>query len=266
MTVTLPFSMNIWQLLGLCGIAFCAGFIDSIAGGGGLIQLPGIMAFLPNVSAVTLLAVNKTSSVVGTCTAVTEYSRKGLVNRKRMWKSAVAALFTSALGAYTAKRVPNELLKPLIIVLLLFLILFTLFKKDFGQQETASRFNESQQAVLGLLLGLCIGFYDGFFGPGTGNLLIMGLIFIYGENFLHASADAKTVNAMTNISAVLMYTLMGVGNLFLGLTMGLFNMAGAHLGVRMAVLKGSRFIRVLFILMSSALLIKQIVELLTAGL
>lgn len=256
----LPFSMNIWQLIALCGIAFAAGFIDSIAGGGGLIQLPGIMAVLPNVPAVTLLAVNKTSSVLGTCTAVTEYYRKGLVNVRRMWKSALAALFTAALGAYTAKRVPNELLKPLIIFLLAAMIVFTLLKKDFGQRETASRFSEKQQVILGILLGLVIGFYDGFFGPGTGNLLIMGLIFIYGENFLHASADAKTVNAMTNIAALTMYTVMGVGNLFLGLMMGLFNMAGAHFGVRMAVLKGSKFIRVLFIVMSSALLLKQIID------
>ena len=261
MTITLPFSMNIWQLAALCGVAFAAGCIDSIAGGGGLIQLPGIMAVLPNVPAVTLLAVNKTSSVLGTCTAVTEYYRKGLVNVKRMWKSALAALCTSALGAFTAKHVPNELLKPLIIFLLAAMILFTLCKKDFGQQETVSRFSEKQQTVLGLLLGLFIGFYDGFFGPGTGNLLIMGLIFIYGENFLHASADAKTVNAMTNLAALAMYTAMGIGNLFLGLTMGLFNMAGAHLGVRLAVLKGSRFIRVLFILMSTILLIKQVIDL-----
>lgn len=260
MNISLPFSMNFWQLAGLCGIAFCAGFIDSIAGGGGLIQLPGIMAILPNVPAVTILAVNKTSSMIGTCTALAEYYKNGLVNLRRMWKSALLALITSALGAYTAKRVPNELLKPMIIVLIAFLILFTIFKKDFGQKENRSRFSEKTQMILGLLLGLCIGFYDGFFGPGTGNLLIMGLIFIYGEDFLHASADAKTVNAMTNLAAVTMYTVMGVGNLLLGLTMGLFNMAGAHLGVHMAVLKGSKFIRILFICMSAVLLIKQIID------
>lgn len=253
--------MSLPQLIGLCLIAFSAGLIDSIAGGGGLIQLPGIMAFLPNVPVVTLLAVNKTSSMLGTITAMIEYTRKGLVNVKRMWKSALAALFTSALGAFVAKRIPNELLKPLIVILLAFLILFTLLKKDFGQEEKPSRFTPSQQSVLGLLLGLLIGFYDGFFGPGTGNLLIMGLIFIYGENFLHASADAKTVNAMTNIAAFTMYTMMGVGNLLLGITMGLFNMAGAHVGVRLAVLKGSRFIRALFIIMSCGLLLKQIIEL-----
>ena len=135
-----------------------------------------------------------------------------------------------------------------------------LLKKDFGQKESVSRFSPSAQALLGLLLGLCIGFYDGFFGPGTGNFLIMGLIFIYGMDFLHASADTKTINAMTNISAFLMYTIMGVGNIPLGVTMGLFNMAGAHVGVKMAVLKGSRFIRVLFIVMSFGLLLKQIIE------
>ena len=260
--IVLPFSMSFWRLAGLCLVAFTAGLIDSISGGGGFIHLPGLMAFLPNVPAVTLLAINKTSSMMGTITAMTEYYRKGLVNVKRMWKNAVAALFTSALGAFTAKHVPNELLKPLIIILMAFLIVFTLLKKDFGQEERTSRFTESQQAFLGLLLGLLIGFYDGFFGPGTGNLLIMGLIFIYGENFLHASADAKTVNAMTNIAAFTMYTMMGVGNILLGITMGLFNMAGAHVGVRLAVLKGNKFIRIFFIVMSCGLLIKQIVELL----
>ena len=259
--ITLPFSMSLWQLFGLCAIAFSAGFIDSIAGGGGLIQLPGIMAFLPNVPAVTLLAVNKTSSMCGTITSVIEYTRKGLVNFKRMWKSALIAFATSAIGAFTAKRVPNELLKPLIIVLIAFLIGFTLFKKDFGKEERTSRFSAKQQACFGLLLGFCIGFYDGFFGPGTGNFLIMGLIFIYGMDFLHASADAKTINAMTNISAFLMYTRMGVGNIPLGITMGLFNMAGAHFGVKMAVLKGSRFIRLLFIVMSCGLLVKQVIDL-----
>ena len=258
--ITLPFSMSVWQLAGLCLIAFIAGLIDSIAGGGGLIQLPGIMAILPNVPAVTLLAVNKTSSMLGTITALTEYTRKGLVNVKRMWKSALLAFIASGLGAFTAKRVPNELLKPLIVVLLALLILFTLVKKDFGKEETVSRFTPSQQALLGLLLGVLIGFYDGFFGPGTGNFLIMGLIFIYGENFLHASADAKTVNAMTNIAAFTIYTLMGVGSIFLGLIMGIFNMAGAHVGVKLAVLKGSKFIRWLFIIMSCGLLLKQIIE------
>ncbi len=260
--ITLPFSMSIWQLIGLCAVSFCAGFIDSIAGGGGLIQLPGVMACLPNVPVVTLLAINKTSSMFGTCTSMYEYWKKGLINVKRMWKSALIAFVTSALGALTAKRVPNELLKPLIIVLLAFLIVFTLTKKDFGEKEKPSRFTAGQQAVLGMLLGLVMGFYDGFFGPGTGNFLIMGLIFIYGSDFLHASADSKTINGVTNLSAFLMYTFLGVGNLILGIIMGLFNMAGAHVGVRMAVLKGSKFIRVLFIVMSCGLLLKQIIDLL----
>ena len=259
--ITLPFSMSIWQLLGLCAVSFCAGFIDSIAGGGGLIQLPGVMACLPTVPVVQLLAINKTSSMFGTCMSMYEYGRKGLISFKRMWKSMLIAFITSALGAYTAKRVPNELLKPLIVVLLAVLIVFTLAKKDFGEKERKSRFTPAVQAVLGMLLGLIMGFYDGFFGPGTGNFLIMGLIFIYGLDFLHASADSKTINGVTNLSAFIMYTVLGVGNLILGCVMGIFNMAGAHVGVRLAVLKGSKFIRVLFIVMSCGLLIKQLIDL-----
>lgn len=257
----LPFAMTIWQLIGVCAVSFTAGLIDAIAGGGGLIQLPGVMTFLPHVPTVTLLAINKTSSMFGTCTSMVEYTRKGKVDLKRMWKIGLASFVTAALGAFTAKRVPNELLKPLIIVLLAFLVVFTIVKKNFGEKATPSRFTVAQQSVLGLLLGLVMGFYDGFFGPGTGNFLIMGLIFIYGLDFLHASADSKIVNGLTNLSAFIMYMFLGEGNLFLGIVMGLFNMAGAWLGVRLAVLRGSKFIRVLFIVMSSGLLIKQIIDL-----
>lgn len=253
--------MSILQLIGLFAVSFCAGFIDSIAGGGGLIQLPGVMACLPTVPVVQLLAINKTSSMFGTCMSMYEYWHKGLINVKRMWKSALLSMVTSALGAFTAKRVPNELLKPLIIVMLAILIVFTLLKKDFGGQERESRFTAGQQAVLGMLLGLVMGFYDGFFGPGTGNFLIIALIFIYGEDFLHASADSKTINGLTNLSAFIIYTLLGVGNIFLGFAMGIFNMLGAYVGVHLAVLKGSKFIRVLFIVMSCGLLIKQIIDL-----
>ena len=256
--ITLPLNISFPQLAGVCLVAFFAGFIDSIAGGGGLVQLPGIMACLPNVPMVTLLAINKNSSVLGTSVATIGYARKGLLNFKRMWRAALLAMCTSAFGAYMAKRVPNAFLKPLIVVLIAFMIVFTVVKKDFGKESSVSRFTEGQQTVLGCLMGLVIGFYDGFFGPGTGNFLIMGLIFIYGLDFLHASADAKLVNLATNIAAMAMYISLGVGNLSLGLTMGLFNMAGSALGVRMAVLKGSRFIRVLFIVISTGLLIKQI--------
>ena len=260
MTITLPFDMQLWQLIGLCAVSFTAGLIDAIAGGGGLIQLPGVMTFLPNVPVVTLLSINKTSSMFGTITSMVQYGKSGLIDWKRMWKIALCAFCTAALGAFTAKRIPNELLKPLIIILLAFLVIFTIFKKDFGAEETVSRFTAAQQSILGLILGLVMGFYDGFFGPGTGNFLIMGLIFIYGLDFLHASANAKVVNGMTNLSAFLMYMFLGIGNLFLGVIMGIFNMLGARLGVRLAVLKGSKFIRVLFIVMSTALLINQLID------
>ena len=259
--ITLPLNISFLQLAGVCVVAFLAGFIDATSGGGGLVQLPGVMTCLPNVPVVTLLAINKTSSVLGTSVATIGYAKKGLIDFKRMWRAALLAMFTSAFGANMAKRVPNEFLKPLIIVLMAFMLIFTIVKKDFGNEETKSRFTEKQQALLGCVMGLLIGFYDGFFGPGTGNFLIMALIFIYGLDFLHASADAKLVNLATNIAAMAMYISLGVGNLVLGVTMGIFNMAGSALGVKLAVLKGSKYIRVLFIVVSAGLLIKQIVEL-----
>ena len=105
--ITLPFSMSILQLVGLCTVSFCAGFIDSIAGGGGLVQLPGVMACLPTVPVVQLLAVNKTSSMFGTCTSMYEYWRKGLISFKRMWKSVLCAFFHLRFRRFYGKKGPE---------------------------------------------------------------------------------------------------------------------------------------------------------------
>ena len=254
----LPFEVDALRLAGACAVAFCAGLIDAIAGGGGLVQLPGVMSLFPSVPVVQLLAVNKTSSVCGAFISFREYFMKVGIDVKKFLGAAVLAFAASLIGARTAAKVPNQFLRPLVIVLLFVLILYTLFKKDLGREELIPKLSGRGQMLCGLLMGLLMGFYDGFFGPGTGNFLIMLMIGVYGMDFLHASAASKMINLSTNIAAFLMYLLSGYGNLFLGLSMGLFNLCGAKLGVRLAVLKGSRFIRLLFLLVSSALLLKQL--------
>lgn len=256
----LPFNISFLQLFGLWGVAFLAGFVDSIAGGGGLIQLPGVMTCLPGVPMVTILAVNKTSSVFGTATAARRYSQKVGIAWEKILPIAGAAFLTSALGALTAGKVSNEFLRPLVIILLEVIIVFTIIKKDFGNEAKPSRFTENQQRVRGLLTGIFIGFYDGFFGPGTGNFLIMALIDIFGYDFLHASASAKIVNFATNAAALLLFALNGHGNLPLGLSMACFNMLGARCGVKLTLKKGSRFVRVIFLIISGALLLKQVFQ------
>ena len=257
---SLPFNISYLQLFGLWVVAFLAGFVDSIAGGGGLIQLPGVMTCLPGVPMVTILAVNKTSSVFGTATAARRYSQTVKIVWKKILPIAGIAFLSSAFGAFSAGKVSNEFLRPLVIVLLGAIILFTLLKKDFGDEAKPSRFTEKQQRVRGLLTGLFIGFYDGFFGPGTGNFLIMALIDIFGLDFLHASASAKIVNFATNAAALLLFALNRHGNIPLGLSMACFNMLGARCGVKLTLKRGSRFVRVMFLIISAALLLKQIFQ------
>lgn len=260
--MTIFSSISPLSIAGLCVFAFLAGLVDSIAGGGGLIQLPALMMFLPDTPVVTLLATNKLSSCCGTGMSVWQYTRKVEINWQRMLPVAAAALCASIAGALSAMMVPNRFLRPLIILLLAGMIFYTVMKKDVADHPIKSRFSIKQQILLSLTAGIVIGFYDGFFGPGTGNFLILSFIFIFGLDFLHASASAKVINFATNIGALIFFAFSGVVNGTLGLMMAAFNMFGAFCGVRLAVLHGSRFIRVFFVFTSVGLLIKQIIDLL----
>lgn len=254
--------IQLFQLIPLGFFAFLAGFIDSIAGGGGLIQLPALLAILPGAPVVMLLSTNKLASCCGTGVAVYRYSKKLPDRNKEMLPIALAAFIAAIGGALIATRVPNHWMRPLVTVLLVLVLLYTLFKKDFGSFDSAHSFSADWKKWLGLAVGLIIGLYDGFFGPGTGNFLILSLIFIYGMDFLQASASSKIINLATNLGALLLFALNGYGYFGLGLLMAVFNIAGALCGVQVAVLKGSRFIRVLFIIVVAGLLIKQLSDLL----
>jgi uncharacterized membrane protein YfcA len=252
--------ISIFQIIGACFFSFLAGAIDSIAGGGGLIQLPGLMAVLPNVPIVMLLSTNKMSSAFGTGMAIFQYSKKVPIHWKRMIPIAAIAFFASICGALTATRVPNQWMRPLVTVLLIVILIYTLLKKDFGDDTEKAGVSKKSKIILGLLVGVFIGFYDGFFGPGTGNFLILCFIFIFGLDFLQASASSKVVNLATNIGAMLLFIISGYGYYLLGILMAAFNMAGAVCGVKLAVLKGSKFIRIFFIIVVSGLIIKQILD------
>ncbi len=241
----------------LAFFAFLAGLIDSIAGGGGLIQLPAIMSVLPNAPVVFLLGTNKLSSSFGTALAVAQYSRKVKLDWKKILPVAVAAFFAGIAGAQIAVSVPNNWMRPIVIVLLVVVLIYTLFKKNLGVDTREVSAPLKTQMILGILAGLVIGLYDGFFGPGTGNFLTLAFIAIYGMNFLTASASIKPLNLATNIGALILFSMAGTIFVQLGLIMAVFNMLGSFVGVRLAVLKGSRFIRILFMAVVFGLLIKQ---------
>ena len=244
----------------LC-FSFLAGFIDSIAGGGGLIQIPALMTFFPGVPTIFLLGTNKLASCCGTALAAIRFSRTVAIDRKRMLPIAGMALGAGILGAAIALHVPNRWLRPLVVVLLTLILVYTLTNRSAGTEKREGVVPPDRRRIAGLAAGLMIGLYDGFFGPGTGNFLILTLIFIYGLNFVEASASSKVVNLATNIGALILFFKAGTVYVALGLTLAIFNMTGAFFGVKLATLKGSDFVRVLFIVVVIALLARQVSDL-----
>lgn len=251
--------MQKWLLMGC--FSFLAGLVDSIAGGGGLIQLPALMAIFPNLPIVCLLGTNKLASSCGTALATVRFSREVEIRWRMVLPMAFLALCASIAGALIAVNVPNEWLRPFVVALLSVVFVYTLLNRSLGEKERKTSTAPDVERLLGLAAALAIGIYDGFFGPGTGNFLILAMIFIYGLDFVHASASSKVVNLATNCGALILFFFAGTINVRLGLTMALFNMAGAFFGVKLAVLKGSKFVRVLFLTTMLGLLSRQAIDL-----
>jgi uncharacterized protein len=233
-------------LLLLCFFAFLAGFIDSIVGGGGLILLPALLILRPDLDLATVLGTNKGAAVWGTLTATIQYSRSVGIPWRVMLPAAVAGFIFSGLGAFVVTHVSSDGLRPFIILLLVVVAIYTFFKKDFGSLH-APTMNETKQRFVGMAAGAVIGFYDGFFGPGTGSFLIFIFIGLIGFSFLAASASAKVINFATNLAAVLYFALSNHIVYSLALPMALCTALGSFLGSRVAVLRGSGFVRVLFL-------------------
>lgn len=242
-----------WLLL--IGGAFLAGLIDAVVGGGGLIQLPLLLAVFPAVSIPVLFGTNKLSSIAGTASAAVQYSRTVSIPFRIVWPASVAALLGAAMGAATVSFLSSQLLKPMVLVLLLSVAAYTWFKPEFGADSVA-RADIRWPRAIACAIGFGLGFYDGFFGPGTGSFLIFAFVRIFGLDMLRASASAKLVNLATNFAA-LVFFLFHDGVLWqMGLLMACANVAGAQLGARLAVRHGNVFVRQLLLLVVSVLILK----------
>lgn len=229
------------ELIILCLASFGAGFVDSIVGGGGLIQLPAFMLVLPQFSIVTLLGTNKLVSMTGTAVSAYRFSRHIPYIRTIIVPAILSAFVASFLGAYTVSIVSNEILKPLFMVLLFLVFLFTIRNKAFGIVDHNPDIPVA--AWKPIIIGIVIGFYDGFFGPGTGSFLIIAFVGLLGMTFVQGSAYAKIINLTTNLAAILLFSIKGTFLFEYALPMMLFNVGGALLGVKLALLKGNEFVR-----------------------
>jgi uncharacterized membrane protein YfcA len=232
-----------------------AGFIDAVVGGGGLIQIPALFNALPQELPATLFGTNKFSSVFGTSSAAWRYARRVEMPWRTTLPAALAAFACSYLGAMAVAWLPPALLRPLILLLLIGAAVHTFWRSDFGALHRPLHSGRREFAYA-LLLGGAIGFYDGFFGPGTGSFLIFLFIRFFGFDFLHASAAAKVVNVATNLAALAFFLPHGHFLPALAVVMALCNVLGSFLGTHLALRHGSRFVSKVFLVMVSVFIVK----------
>ena len=235
--------------------ALLAGFIDAVAGGGGLIQVPALFTALPSQSPATLFGTNKLSSIFGTGSATWRYARQIDICWRIALPAALAAAIFSFAGAAAVAWLPRETVRPLVFGLLLLVIVYTVARPNLGQ-STRPAMRAAQERKWSLMLGAVLGFYDGFFGPGTGSFLIFLLVRFFALDFLRASAVAKVINLATNAAALAYFIPHGQVLWVLGLVMALANVTGAQIGSHLAIRHGSAFVRWIFLFSAIVLLLK----------
>lgn len=243
------------HFLVLACAAFLAGLVDAVVGGGGLIQIPAIFAVFPNEVSATLIGTNKLASVCGTSVAAVRYVRRVRVAWSTAAPAAAAAFALAFFGAWTVTRVPADFVRSLLPLILVAVAVYTFKKKDFGSVH-APLHSGMKERLLALGAGAAIGFYDGFFGPGTGSFLIFLFVRFFGFDFLGASAAAKVVNVACNISGLLWFGYSGHLIWKLAGLMAVCQIGGSLIGTRLALKHGSGFVRKLFLVVVTLLIVK----------
>ncbi len=232
-----------------------AGFVDAIVGGGGLILVPALFAVFPTTHPATLFGVNKGASVWGTAVATVQYARRVDMRWAALLPAAGAGFAGSLGGAWLVTLVDGSFLRKGLPFVLLAVLAYTLAKKDLGRTH-APRFSGSAETLAACSIGLVLGFYDGFFGPGTGSFFVFLFVRWLGYDFLNASASAKLLNTATNLAALGLFAYKGHVWWHFALVMAVANVAGSLLGTRLALKHGSGFVRIVFIVVVGALILK----------
>jgi len=232
-----------------------AGCVDSIVGGGGLVLVPALFAVYPGAVPATLFGTNKSTSVFGTAIAAKQYSRRVKIRWRVMLPAACMALIGAFLGAWLVTCIEPVFLRRALPFILLMVLLYTLAKKDFGRTH-APRYTSGWETGIACVIGLTIGGYDGFFGPGTGSFLIFLFVRLLGYDFLNASACAKLLNVSTNLAALALFAAKGHVWWYVGLPMAAANITGSLIGTRLALKHGTSFVRGAFIMVVLILIFK----------
>ena len=235
--------------------AFAAGLVDAVVGGGGLIQIPAIFSVFPNTAPATLLGTNKMASIFGTAAAAVNYARRVRIAWSTAAPASISALLFAFLGAYTVTRIPADFMRSLLPAVLIAVAAYTFWKKDLGSVHAPLHSGLHEQ-VWAVIIGAAIGFYDGFFGPGTGSFLVFLFVRFFGFDFLSASAVAKVVNVACNFAALMWFGYSGHLIWQLGLMMAACQVCGSILGTKLALKHGSGFVRRLFLVVVTILIFK----------
>ncbi|MFT4172724.1 MAG: TSUP family transporter [Rhodocyclaceae bacterium] len=249
-------STDLWIILPL---AFCSGLINAAVGGGGLIMIPGLFATLPRAAPAALLGSDKLSSVLGHAFSARQYARRIELPWRLLGITGAAAFIGSYLGAHVVHLMPSHWVRPLIIVLLVVMLIYTWRRPQMGAQDTGRPIGR-REIALGVVAGAGIGFYDGFFGPGAGSFLLFLFVRVFHFDFLRASASAKVVNMATNLAALSFFIPAGLVIYSLAIPMGVAGVAGAFVGTHLAFRGGNQWIRRLFLVLAIILLGKLVFE------
>ncbi|WP_199037850.1 TSUP family transporter [Glycomyces salinus] len=245
------------SLIGLLvAAALFAGWVDAIVGGGGLVSLPALMVAFPNAPVATLLGTNKLASVFGTTTSAITYGRKIKLDHRLIWPTTGLALAASGAGAAAAAAVSSNALRPIIIAVLLAVLVLVVSNPRLGVEPQPKLRTHWRAAGVMLVCGVAIAFYDGIIGPGTGIFLAVAFTSLLGFDYVTAAAHTKVVNAATNFGALAVFAVQGNVNWMLGLSMGAATITGAWAGARMAMAIGSRFVRIVLVVVVTALVLR----------
>ncbi|MEK6265559.1 MAG: TSUP family transporter [Clostridium sp.] len=241
----------------LCIAGFVAAFVDSIAGGGGLITVPAFM--LTGLPTHMVLGTNKFSATAGSFTSSLKFIKSGKANFKLLKYLIPFTFLGSMLGVRAVLFVDPKVLEGLVLILIMFIGIYTLFSKSLGLEDKFQGLTK-KNVIYGIILAFSLGFYDGFFGPGTGSFLVFGFISIFGFNFLASSANARILNFTSGITALVLFAISGKINYMLGVPVAISMVLGARMGTTIALNKGSKLIKPIFVTMSLAVAVKMLID------
>ena len=250
-------TLDFATMTAMAGMGFVAAFIDSVVGGGGLISLPALM--WTGLPMLTVIGTNKVAACMGAIAGFLTYLRSGALDKKILRVMFPLSFVGSIIGVIIVQKIPPDFLRPLVVVMLIVIAIYSVAKKNWGADKKVVHVSNKKYFV-GLVGIFLIGVYDGFFGPGTGSFMLF-LFLMMGYGFLGAAANARATNLASNLSATIIFIACGLVNFSYAIPMGLGMILGATCGATMAVSKGAAYVRPLFIVMTIILIGKQLIEL-----